>query len=118
MGETIPKVIMQTNHTPPKRYMKQIIRDRAPGWKYEFYDDAAVFKYFDAHPDPEFPNMKAKFTAMPAEALAKDAQAMGIGERLFVNNCAGCHGSDAKGSDEGTQAEPAPAATLAAQANQ
>ncbi|WP_088281179.1 cytochrome-c oxidase, cbb3-type subunit III [Ideonella sp. A 288] len=40
----------------------------------------------------------AKFTAMPAAELAKDSQAMGIGERLFVNNCAGCHGSDARGS--------------------
>jgi cytochrome c oxidase cbb3-type subunit 3 len=37
----------------------------------------------------------AKFVSMPAEALAKDAQAMGIGERLFANNCASCHGSDA-----------------------
>jgi cytochrome c oxidase cbb3-type subunit III len=40
----------------------------------------------------------AKFTAMTPEALAKDPQAMGIGERLFVNNCAQCHGSDARGS--------------------
>lgn len=40
----------------------------------------------------------AKFTAMPAAELAKDSQAMGIGERLFANNCAGCHGSDARGS--------------------
>ncbi len=40
----------------------------------------------------------AKFAAMPAEALAKDSQAMGIGERLFVNNCAQCHGADARGS--------------------
>ncbi len=40
----------------------------------------------------------AKFISMPAAALAKDAQAMGIGERLFVNNCAQCHGSDARGS--------------------
>jgi cytochrome c oxidase cbb3-type subunit 3 len=39
-----------------------------------------------------------KFKGMPVEALAKDAAAMGIGERLFGNNCAGCHGSDAKGS--------------------
>ena len=28
----------------------------------------------------------------------RTAQAMGIGERLFVNNCAQCHGSDARGS--------------------
>lgn len=40
----------------------------------------------------------AKFVAMSAEDLAKDAQAMGIGERLFLNNCAQCHGSDARGS--------------------
>jgi cytochrome c oxidase cbb3-type subunit 3 len=40
----------------------------------------------------------AKFAGQPAEALAKDAQAMAIGERLFANNCAVCHGSDAKGS--------------------
>jgi cytochrome c oxidase cbb3-type subunit 3 len=40
----------------------------------------------------------AKFAGLPAAELAKDAQAMGIGERLFVNNCATCHGSDARGS--------------------
>ncbi|HMW24509.1 MAG TPA: cytochrome-c oxidase, cbb3-type subunit III [Burkholderiaceae bacterium] len=40
----------------------------------------------------------AKFASMPVEALAADSQAMGIGERIFVNNCAGCHGADAKGS--------------------
>ena len=40
----------------------------------------------------------AKYTAMPAADLAKDAKAMGIGDRLFVNNCAQCHGSDARGS--------------------
>jgi cytochrome c oxidase cbb3-type subunit 3 len=40
----------------------------------------------------------AKFATMSPEALAKDTQAMGIGERLFVNNCAQCHGSDARGS--------------------
>lgn len=40
----------------------------------------------------------AKFVSMSAQALAQDPQAMGIGERLFVNNCATCHGSDARGS--------------------
>ena len=39
-----------------------------------------------------------RFMAMTPEALAADKQAMGIGERLFVNNCATCHGSDARGS--------------------
>lgn len=40
----------------------------------------------------------AKFAVMPAEQLAKEPQAMAIGERLFANNCAGCHGADARGS--------------------
>jgi cytochrome c oxidase cbb3-type subunit 3 len=38
------------------------------------------------------------FARLDAAALAQDAQAMGIGERLFLNNCAQCHGSDARGS--------------------
>lgn len=40
----------------------------------------------------------ARFEGMNVEQLAHDPQAMGIGERLFVNNCAQCHGSDARGS--------------------
>ncbi len=40
----------------------------------------------------------ARYTSMPAEELAKDTQAMGIGERLFLNNCAQCHGSNGRGS--------------------
>ena len=40
----------------------------------------------------------ARFTALPAEQLVQDAQAMGTGQRLFLNNCAACHGSDGAGS--------------------
>ena len=40
----------------------------------------------------------ARFKSLSAAELAKDPAAMGIGERLFVNNCAQCHGSDAHGS--------------------
>ena len=40
----------------------------------------------------------AKYAALDAAALAKDAQAMEIGQRLFLNNCAQCHGSDGRGS--------------------
>ncbi len=39
-----------------------------------------------------------RYAGMKVEALAADTGAMGIGERLFVNNCATCHGSDARGS--------------------
>jgi cytochrome c oxidase cbb3-type subunit 3 len=40
----------------------------------------------------------ARFSDMPAQALAQDEQAMGIGQRLFLNNCAQCHGSQGRGS--------------------
>lgn len=39
-----------------------------------------------------------KFMPMTAEQMAASEQAMGIGERLFLNNCAQCHGSNARGS--------------------
>ncbi|MBO9647089.1 MAG: cytochrome-c oxidase, cbb3-type subunit III [Variovorax sp.] len=39
----------------------------------------------------------AAYTALPVEKVASDAGAMAIGERLFLNNCAQCHGSDARG---------------------
>jgi len=40
----------------------------------------------------------AKYVSMTAEQLAQDPAAMGIGQRLFLNNCAQCHGSDGRGS--------------------
>jgi cytochrome c oxidase cbb3-type subunit 3 len=40
----------------------------------------------------------ASFAAMPAADLTRTPQAMAIGERLFANNCATCHGADARGS--------------------
>jgi cytochrome c oxidase cbb3-type subunit III len=40
----------------------------------------------------------AAFSAQPVEVLVNDPRAMAIGERLFMNNCAQCHGSDARGS--------------------
>ncbi|HEY8355514.1 MAG TPA: cytochrome-c oxidase, cbb3-type subunit III [Methylophilaceae bacterium] len=39
-----------------------------------------------------------RFMAMSVEELAADEQAMAVGSRLFLNNCAQCHGSDARGS--------------------
>jgi len=40
----------------------------------------------------------AGYAATSHEELARDPKAMGIGQRLFLNNCAQCHGSDARGS--------------------
>lgn len=41
----------------------------------------------------------AAFAAQPIEKLSKDPRALALGERMFMNNCAQCHGSDAKGSN-------------------
>jgi cytochrome c oxidase cbb3-type subunit III len=46
----------------------------------------------------ELDPLYSQFTAKKTEDLAGDPAAMGIGERLFMNNCAQCHGSDARGS--------------------
>ena len=40
----------------------------------------------------------AKYASMSAEQLAKAPEAMAIGERLYLNSCSQCHGSDARGS--------------------
>jgi len=47
--------------------------------------------------EKEVAPLYAKFVSMKPEDVAKDAQAMAIGERLFMNNCSQCHGSDARG---------------------
>jgi cytochrome c oxidase cbb3-type subunit 3 len=46
----------------------------------------------------ELAPLYAQFAAKAPEELAGDPAAMAIGERLFMNNCAQCHGSDARGS--------------------
>jgi cytochrome c oxidase cbb3-type subunit 3 len=39
-----------------------------------------------------------KFAATDLETLAKDPEALAIGQKLFLNNCAQCHASDGAGS--------------------
>jgi len=39
----------------------------------------------------------AKYTNRPVEELAFDAEAFKVGQRLFLQNCSQCHGSDARG---------------------
>ena len=46
----------------------------------------------------EMAKVYAAYSGVPAETLSQDAKAMAIGQRLFINNCATCHGSDARGS--------------------
>jgi cytochrome c oxidase cbb3-type subunit 3 len=40
----------------------------------------------------------AGYLQQPVEKVAADARARQMGERIFLNNCAQCHGSDARGS--------------------
>lgn len=48
--------------------------------------------------EAEMTPLYAKFLARPVNALVGDPQARQIGERLFLNNCAQCHGSAGLGS--------------------
>lgn len=48
--------------------------------------------------EEEIAPLYARFAAMNTQAISQDPQAMAIGERLFMNNCSQCHGSDARGS--------------------
>lgn len=45
----------------------------------------------------EFGPIYAQYAARPIEEVAKDEAALKIGQRIFVNNCAQCHGTDARG---------------------
>jgi len=50
-----------------------------------------------AKAEKELAPLYARFAARKVEEVAGDPAAMAIGERLFMNNCAQCHGSDARG---------------------
>ncbi|MCC4275176.1 MAG: cytochrome-c oxidase, cbb3-type subunit III [Marinomonas sp.] len=63
------------------------------GWTQESAYEREVAKA-----EAEFGPMFAQFSQTPIEELAKNDQAMRIGQRLFANNCAQCHGSAATGS--------------------
>jgi len=48
--------------------------------------------------DAKYGPLFKKFQEMPIIAVAADPEARRMGERLFVNYCATCHGSDARGA--------------------
>ena len=48
----------------------------------------------EAESKPLYDEFMRKDTA----ALSQDPRAMGVGERIFLNNCAQCHGSDGRGA--------------------
>ena len=42
--------------------------------------------------------MRDRYLALPVEEIASDPKVRKMGMRMFANNCAQCHGADAKGS--------------------
>ena len=61
------------------------------------WTSAGQYKTEQQRAQEQIAQIFAKFSGKSAEELSKDSVAMGIGERLFGNNCAQCHGSDARG---------------------
>lgn len=47
--------------------------------------------------DAKFRHMRDKYLALPVEEISSDPVAVKMGQRMFANNCAQCHGADAKG---------------------
>ena len=63
------------------------------GWSTE-----GVYQSEIAKANRDIAPIYAKFASMKPEDVARDPAAMAIGERLYMNNCSQCHGSDARGS--------------------
>ncbi len=63
------------------------------GWSSQGQHQAEVDKL-----QQDIAPLYARFNGLSPEQLAGDAQAMAVGERLYMNNCAQCHGSDARGA--------------------
>lgn len=58
---------------------------------------ALQIKYANEKFDPIF----AEYAKTPVEELAMNKEAVQVGQRLFLQNCAQCHGSNAKGAASG-----------------
>ena len=61
------------------------------------WSSAGAYGEEQARANGQLSAVYARYASMSAADLARDKGAMAIGERLFINNCAGCHGSDARG---------------------
>ena len=48
--------------------------------------------------EQQFGPLYRKFAALDVAALSKNPEALAIGQKLFLNNCAQCHASDGAGS--------------------
>ncbi|MGB8713820.1 MAG: cbb3-type cytochrome c oxidase N-terminal domain-containing protein, partial [Onishia taeanensis] len=62
------------------------------GWTQESQWDQEV-----ARAEERYAPIFAQYNSVSVPELAKDSEAMRVGERIFLNNCAVCHGSNAQG---------------------
>lgn len=63
------------------------------GWSSAGEHDAAVAKAQE-----KLAPLYARFEGRPIQELAQDAEALELGRSIFANNCATCHGSNARGA--------------------
>jgi cytochrome c oxidase cbb3-type subunit 3 len=62
------------------------------------WSQVAQFKDETRAAEKQFGPLYERFAAMEVEQLAKNPEALAIGQKLFLNNCAQCHASDGGGS--------------------
>src|ERR1700756_3062143 len=58
------------------------------------WSSAGAYTQEQSKANAQLATVYARYASMSAADLAHDKGAMAIGERLFINNCSGCHGSD------------------------
>ena len=62
------------------------------------WSQVGQLKEEQAAAEKQFGPLYRRFAAMEVETLAKDPEALAVGQKLFLNNCAQCHASDGAGS--------------------
>lgn len=68
-------------------------------WKGVFgWTSTNQLEHEQAQAQAKFDETFGKFIKMPIPELAKDPEAMKMGQRAFLNNCAVCHGADGGGN--------------------
>ncbi len=63
--------------------------------------DSGVLVQYDrevAQADEKYGPIFEAYAARTIEDLATDSEALKVGQRLFIQNCSQCHGSDAHGT--------------------
>ena len=68
----IPNIIFQTSREKPPQYLINMIKTKAPYWRYKHYDDSEIIEYFKNNPLEEFPLIIQKFNSIKGGAHKAD----------------------------------------------